>query len=484
MGKLFWKFFFGFWLCLIAAALATGSALYLMREKPASSDIAEGPRAQFMLETMQEVLEGKGPGALADLLERNRLRTGAAVPVFAVSRAGEDILGREIPDNIRPRIDALFGGLEQAEPGILKVTAKDLSQWILFIPRHRKPPELGVESAGQPAGAGLGQSPAAAPGDGRVDSARGEGRRQRDALQPPLPPFSGAGLVAALLASLLFAGALAYTFSKPLNTLKNAFREAGKGRLGIRISRPGRQRTDEIGELLSGFDLMASEIEARIEQQKALLHDVSHELRSPLARLNLAVGLARQNPAQLETSLSRIETEAERLDNLIGELLNLSRLESTQSTHAARTTHNVIELLGAVVDDARFEAQQQNRHIEFQELLDTWTMPCEPEVLQRAFDNLIRNALKHTPGEGKIEVIVRQGAQGALHIQVLDEGPGVPAALMGKLFTPFFKHGSKAGYGLGLAIARKSVENHGGTLTARQRQPVGMEFELVLPRFL
>lgn len=472
MGKLFWKFFFGFWMCLIAAALATGIALYLTREKPGSSDIAEGPRAQFMLETMQEVLEGKGPLALQELLERNRLRTGNAVPVFAVSQAGDDILGRDIPDNIRERINTLFGGLEQAEPGILKVTAKDQSQWILFIPRHRKPPEPGADAPGD-------QSK---PIDGRVDSTRGEGRRQRDALQPPLPPVPGAGLVAALLASLLFAGALAYTFSKPLNTLKNAFREAGKGRLGIRISRSRRKRTDEIGELLSGFDLMASEIEARIEQQKALLHDVSHELRSPLARLNLAVGLARQNPAQLEASLCRIETEAERLDNLIGELLNLSRLESSHIQNAGRASHNVIELLGAVVDDARFEAQQQNRHIEFQDLLDTWSIPCEPEVLQRAFDNLIRNAVKHTPDGGKVEVVARKGAQGALHIQVLDEGPGVPEELMGKLFTPFFKHGSKAGHGLGLAIARKSIENHGGTLVARLRQPVGLEFELVLPR--
>lgn len=470
MGKLFWKFFFGFWLCLIAAALATGSALYLTREKPGSSDIAEGPRAQFMLETMQEVLEGKGPGALADLLERNRLRTGNAVPVFAVSQAGKDILGRDIPDNISSRINAWFAGREQAEPGILIVTAKDMSQWVLFIPRNRRPPEPGIENTPQAASVG-------------PDHARGEGRRQRDALQPPLPPLPGAGLVAAFLASLLFAGVLAYTFSKPLNTLKNAFREAGKGRLGVRISRAGRQRTDEIGELLSGFDLMASEIEARIEQQKALLHDVSHELRSPLARLNLAVGLARQNPAQLDTSLSRIETEAERLDHLIGELLNLSRLESTQGMDSARTTHNVMELLGAVVEDARFEAAQQDKHIEFQETLENWSMPCEPEVLQRAFDNIIRNAVKHTPDGGKVKVVAGQGAQGGLIIQVLDEGPGVPPELMGKLFTPFFKHGSKAGHGLGLAIARKSVENHGGTLTARLRRPVGMEFELVLPRF-
>jgi len=125
MGKLFWKFFFGFWLCLIAAAVATGTALYLMREKPASSDLAEGPRAQFMLETIQEVLEGKGPDALRDLLDRNRQRTGNAIPVFAVSSEGQEILSREVPENIQQRITALFNNNESTEQGILKVTAQD-----------------------------------------------------------------------------------------------------------------------------------------------------------------------------------------------------------------------------------------------------------------------------------------------------------------------------------------------------------------------
>ena len=278
MGKLFWKFFFGFWLCLIAAAVATGTALYLMREKPASSDIAEGPRAQFMLETIQEVLEGKGPDALRHLLDRNRQRTGNAIPVFAVSSEGQEILSREVPENIQQRISALFTNNEPTEQGILRVTAQDQSEWILFIPRNRRHAEPSNQD-----GANTVES----------ESSQADKRKQREALEPPLPPVPGAGLFAAFLASLLFAGVLAYTFSRPLNTLKNAFREAGKGRLGVRISNshtPGKKRSDEIGELLSGFDHMAEEIETRIEQQKALLHDVSHELRSPLARLNLAVG--------------------------------------------------------------------------------------------------------------------------------------------------------------------------------------------------
>ena len=457
MGKLFWKFFFGFWLCLIAAALATGSALYLMREKTASSDIAEGPRAQFMLETIQDVLEGKGPDALYSLLNRNRQRTGHAVPVFAISNEGKEILGREVPENIRQRIAEVLRGDELTEQGILKVTAQDQSQWILFIPRNRRDAE-------------------------QTATPQEEKRKRREGLEPPLPHIPGAGLFAAFLASLLFAGVLAYTFSRPLNTLKNAFREAGKGRLGVRISgknKTGKKRSDEIGELLNGFDHMAEEIETRIEQQKALLHDVSHELRSPLARLNLAVGLARQNPAQLDSSLSRIETEAERLDNLIGQLLNLSRLDTGHNSDILQE-HNVIDLLLAVVEDAQFEAEQQNKQVEFTSDTKHWNLRCHAENLQGAFDNIMRNAIKHTPENTAVTIhCAVQHKQ--LHIEIEDQGPGVPPALLPKLFTPFFKHGQHSGHGLGLAIAKKSIQGVNGELRACNGATRGLLVTIQLP---
>jgi two-component system, OmpR family, sensor kinase len=474
MGKLFWKFFFGFWLCLIAAAIATGSALYLMREKPASSDIAEGPRAQFMLETIQAVLEGKGPGALEELLTRNRQRTGLTVPVFAVSSEGKDILNRELPTNIAQRLEPLLQGRtgEQAdgqadgESGILRVTALDNSQWLIFIPKPKKNQLIGPKQ----------------PKESLAEHAQDrEFKGPRHAsLEPPLPTIPGAGLVAAFLASVLFAGALAYTFSRPLNTLKHAFREAGKGRLGIRIATQGRKRNDEIGELLNGFDHMAEEIENRIDQQKALLHDVSHELRSPLARLNLAVGLARQNPAQLENSLQRIETEAERLDQLIGQLLNLSRLDSGQATPNL-AAHNIVELLTAVVEDAQFEAGQDNKEVVFINHAKTFKLHCDPESLQGAFDNVLRNALKHTPAQGQVTVRCELHRQG-LRIAIEDQGPGVPVELLPKLFTPFFKHGKHSGHGLGLAIARKSVQAVKGRLTAQNRAQGGFSVLIELPQ--
>ncbi|HEX4880001.1 MAG TPA: ATP-binding protein [Limnobacter sp.] len=444
--------------------MATGTALYLLRDKPASSDLAEGPRAQFMLETIQNVLEGKGADALKDLLERNRQRTGSAVPVFAVQEGGQELLGREVPQNIAQRIEAVFAAGESPEAGILLVTANDGQRWLLFIPRQRRAPEAAADGA---ANAG----PQAQP--------HGAGRRPREGLEPPLPPFSGPGLMAAFLASLLFAGALAYTFSRPLNRLKNAFREAGRGRLGVRISE-GAKRTDEIGELLRGFDHMASEIESRIQQQKTLLHDVSHELRSPLARLNLAVGLARQRPDQLESSLCRIETEAERLDHLIGELLDLSRLESEQRERT-QPLHNVLDLLLGVVDDARFEAEQQGKRVVYTGSLDFFNWPCEPDVLQRAFDNVIRNAIKHTAAGGVVEVECHAARARGVCIRIMDRGPGVPAQAVHKLFTPFFKQGDQAGHGLGLAIAKRAIERHGGQIVASARPGGGMVFAIDLP---
>lgn len=477
MGKLFWKFFFGFWLCLIAAALATGTVLYLLRDKPANADIAEGPRAQFMLETMQAVLEGKGPQALKELIDRNRFRSGNPVPVYAVSQGGRELLGRDIPENLREQVAATLEGLSPVEGGFLLVNAQDGSRWLLFIPRSR-PQHAAVDANGEPPASQAGPRHSGSSEQGNKDTNR------RNTLEPPLSPFEWPGMVAALLASLLFAGALAYTFSRPLNRLKHAFRQAARGQLGVRIGGQGKRvRTDEIGELLQGFDHMAQEIENRIAQQQNLLHDVSHELRSPLARLNLAVGLARQNPSELDKSLRRIESEAERLDELIGELLHLSRLESGQQPQELATM-NVVELLHAVVDDAQFEAEQLGKSVLLGCTSESFDWPCEPLILQRAFDNIIRNAIKHTPEGGRVWVtcqpVSHKAGGRSLRIEVQDEGPGVPEALLPKLVTPFFKHGPQAGHGLGLAIAQRAIQWHNGSLFLGKSDKGGLlaRFEL------
>ncbi|NJM32904.1 MAG: hypothetical protein HC848_08695 [Limnobacter sp.] len=195
---------------------------------------------------------------------------------------------------------------------------------------------------------------------------------------------------------------------------------------------------DEVGELLQGFDFMAEQLQAQIARQKSLLHDVSHELRSPLARLSMAVGLARQNPAHIAPSLDRIEIEAERLDELIGQILHLSRLDFT-ANQPTWATQNVVELLASVIEDATFEAQQLGRSLRWTPHLQEWLSRCNADALHSAFENIVRNAIRHTPEGAAVSISCHTGAGHALIIRVEDEGPGLDEAFLGKLFDPFSK---------------------------------------------
>ncbi|MCQ8895298.1 ATP-binding protein [Limnobacter humi] len=451
MRTLFWKFFLAFWLCLFVAAGLTGVVLHALREDPSLRDLAEGPRAQFLLESTQAVLEGKGPDALKELLTRNHHRTGGPVPVYAVSEDGEELLDRAVPAELQARVQKALDAGDLEESGIVVTTDPDQTRWVLFIPKPKPP----------------------VPGDVA---------KPRKKPEPPLlPPMPWVNWLVVFVASMLFAGVLAYYFSRPLTRLRKAFRAASAGDLGVRLTdgKHSAGKGDEVGQLLQGFDLMAHELQLRINQQKALLHDVSHELRSPLARLNLATGLARQNPAQLEQSLSRIELEAERLDNLIDELLRLSRLDSG-SQGEPEAEQDVMELLTQVVEDARFEAGSHGVEVLYNNAVEHWTAPCEPELLMRSFDNILRNAIKHSCAGQTILVAVAAHPTG-LTVSIEDRGPGVPSELLSKIFDPFFKHGDKAGQGLGLAIAKRGIERHRGTLSAELVQPSGLRFIIVLP---
>ena len=225
---------------------------------------------------------------------------------------------------------------------------------------------------------------------------------------------------------------------------------------------------------------VAAQLAALMDGQRRLLHDVSHELRSPLARLQAAVGLARQQPENTESSFDRIEREAERMNDLVGELLTLSRLEAGVQGPPPEA-FDITELTAAVVEDARFEASAQGRQVAY-----TAEGPAivngQAELLHRAVENIVRNALRHTPEHSTIEVEVVREAQ-RVRITVRDAGPGVPAARVGEIFEPFVRMpGARSdGHGLGLAIARRVVESAGGSISARNRAEGGLAVEIVLP---
>lgn len=476
--NLFWRFFLGFWVCLIGAAVVTTLVHRLLQEEPADLELNQGPRAQLLVDTATVVLQTQGPEALADMLERRMDRGGRVFPLYAVNSKNKEILGRSIPDDLKLGIEATFGAESEAasesrrkvpaprRSGLQSVSDPQGQTWVLFVARGPKPAKIQGEAKG--------------PAD------------LRHGVMGMPPPFGLLGvLLGFLVASFVFAGFLAQRFSSPFARLREGFEKVAAGKLETRIAGDS-PRTDEVGQLLSGFDKMAAQLQFQMNQQKSLLHDVSHELRSPLARLNMATGLARQNPEntqKLEECLNRVETEAERLDHLIGQLLHLSRLQSDVKPEFS--SHDVVELLGNLIEDAQFEAEQSGKRVRFDCQLQDWVMMCNPDALHSAFENGVRNAIRHTPEGAEVRVSCWAESPAAapvqkLSIRIEDEGGGLPEPILSKLFTPFFKMGSHRGHGLGLAILKKAVELHGGEVKAFNSRPhngkQGLVLEFELPR--
>jgi signal transduction histidine kinase len=277
---------------------------------------------------------------------------------------------------------------------------------------------------------------------------------------------------------------LARYLSAPVGSLRRATLRLSAGELSARVGDPVDRRRDEIGQLARDFDAMAGRIENLVGSQRRLLRDVSHELRSPLARLTVALQLARDREGvQAAEALDRIERETGRLDDLIGQLLLLERLEA-RAPDAEAEDFDLCDLLNEVVDDASFEASATQRWVEF-ETVSRCPMRGYPALVRSALDNVLRNAVRHTAEETAVEVLIDCGEQRA-EITIRDHGPGVPDEHLETLFEPFSRvadarERSTGGAGLGLAIARRAVEVHGGTVTARNHPEGGLEITIRLP---
>lgn len=303
--------------------------------------------------------------------------------------------------------------------------------------------------------------------------------------QSVLMPVLTGGLMAAVLSGLL-----AWSLSRPLRLLRQAFGDAAAGRLEQRVApRLGRQR-DEFAALARDYDRMAERLQALLGAQRRLLHDVSHELRSPLARLQMAVGLLQRSPGGAGSTESaalacrRIEREVERLDQLVDEVLTLARLESGAPPGRAAAI-DVIGLLASVADDARFEARAKARDLRFETPHASVMLHAHGELLLRAFENVLRNAVKFT-AEGTCVEVRAEASSHTLQVSVADRGPGLPADALQRVFEPFVRveAGAQAqaqGFGLGLAIARRAVQAHGGAIAAHAREGGGLELRFSLP---
>jgi two-component system OmpR family sensor kinase len=445
VGRLFWKFFAFVWLAQMAGIIAVGSLFWLndRRTEAAFNDIAEGPMVDIQVGAAAEVLRYAGAEAFRDWSERERGAT-----VFAVDAAGRDVLGRLVPFGVVAEIDQLPRDRPEP-PGLREVQGADGQRYTLFAVGH---------GADRPGGA----------------LPRPHLRRYWLRI-PPVP------IVGTLAASILTALLLARYVAKPIRSLRTAFEAAASGDLDRRIAPLLGARHDELADLGRDFDRMAARLQASMEGQRRLLHDVSHELRSPLARLQAAAGLIRQNPDQPEAMISRIEEEIARIDRLVDELLTLSRLEAGELI-AGEGEVDMRDLVRDIVHDANFEAQAHEREVIWDDR-GSATVQGRPELLHSAIENIVRNALKHAPEsrivrvETLVDTVKRQYT-----LRVLDDGLGIPEGELPDLFTPFFRGASARpdGYGLGLAIARRSIEACGGTIRADNRLGGGLSVEIVL----
>jgi signal transduction histidine kinase len=283
--------------------------------------------------------------------------------------------------------------------------------------------------------------------------------------------------------------------TKPLNQLGDAVASIAEGRIETRVDPSLKNRRDEIADLARNFDRMAERIEALITGQRRLLGDVSHELRSPLSRLTVALGLAKQSlakqqgiepdsAAEAAENLERIGLEARRLDTLIGQLLALTRIDSgvDRGTPARFDLANLVQ---EVANDGNFEARARNRSVVV-EHADACTVSGFEELLRSAIENVARNAIRHTPEgtavEISLQVISLQTESRAL-LRVRDHGPGVPESMLRDIFRPFRRigNGDGEGAGLGLAIAERAVAVHRGTIRAMNAPGGGLIVEIDLP---
>ena len=436
---MFWRIFLVLWLVSTALMIGSAVALALVAEREMPNQMRTGVVSILQAAARPILLmrERVPPDEFRETLRT--LREEHDFDLYLVDADGREALGRRVPDAF-----------------------DDLAARARDVPLARL--------SGPPPGGELVYAE-------RTTDARG--RPLLVLMRVPGPPFPGrAFLLANLIVPLSFSVVLASLFSAmsarylvaPIEHLRMATRRLASGALDYRIGHLLTRRNDEFGALAADFDGMADRIAALVANQRTLMLDLSHELRSPLARLRVALELQRGDAPRPDL-LDRMERDTERMDRLIGELLALARLE----THRVSPDVDRLELgalVGDIVQDARLEIAGTERRLDYVAGHVPLYVQGDAETLRRAVENLLRNALQHTPEQAAVQVRIERIGDEA-RIEVCDEGPGYDADILREPFVPFMRGdsaGRHRGNGLGLAIVRAAILHHRGSVELRNRE--------------
>jgi len=437
--RLFWKVFAVLWL---ATLLVGGSGFLVSRTLQQDWLLLQlNPQLRDFAAQLVDIYEQQGPQAAQQWLETQRREDRLRAHLFDDS--GSPLLPGTLPPNPR------FAPGPPPEPprhgdgpgrGRLFQLAWDSEQTSYFVTLYVPAPALW------------------------------EGQRA------PVTLILNVILAMALLALLSLV--LSRYLTRPLRQLGSAAQALAKGRFSAGSLQQTSERRDEIGELARRFESMAEQVQSLLDSQQQLLRDVSHELRSPLARLRVGLALGSQRDLGADDPLwQRLDRECDRLDRLIDGILTLSRLDSQREPP---TPFALDPLVRQVVDDSRFAAADLTLALQGQSDLN---LTGWPDQLQAALDNLLRNAVRFSPPNGIIQVALAATGQGA-QIIIDDQGPGVPDEWLSRLSEPFVRvpgQSADSGYGLGLTIAQRAVARHGGKLTFTRNDSGGLRATVVLP---
>jgi signal transduction histidine kinase len=297
------------------------------------------------------------------------------------------------------------------------------------------------------------------------------------------PPIPFAFLATAIVVSGIVCFLLARNLAAPLQMMREATHRLEEGDLSARAGTGFENRSDEIGGVVRDFDAMAERIELLLKAQQQLLSDISHELRSPLARLTVALELARRSPAAAAPHLDRIESEAERMNEMIGRLLALARVESRGAAVPAED-FDLSDVLERVAQDAQYEARRSGKRVALS-IEGRAPLHGDPVLVASAIENVVRNAITYAPADSRVEIGARVEDHRAL-VSVRDHGDGLPESELERIFLPFHRvDASRAresgGTGLGLSIAYRAVVSQGGTIRASNARDGGLEVTLAFP---
>lgn len=464
MGRLFWKFFLFLFLAQLTTAFGV-SAFVLFNVTNQPPIIDQSPISQALIDAAQSTLQLGGIPATKQLLERWESQR-LAHRVYVVDHSAQDVLHRKVDAAwLNAARDSVKLGVQDS---VAQVTLTNQQSYLMFVVSTR--PNRARGSMPPP------------PGPERERPSDFKRFERSNALFKIIAKFPVKGLLIGTLASALFAAILAWYFSKPINTLRLAFERAASGDLNTSVADKMGARKDELSDLGRHFDHMASRLSALLQGQTRLLHHVSHELRSPLARMQMALGLALQNPQRAESSLHRIELESERMDKMIGELLELSRFESGM-VDIKKEDFILNDLLDMIVEDAAFEASHKRIRIALN-AQQTMQVSGQQDLMHRAIENVVRNAVKYAPDDSIVNIDCKVLAGKQIEMTITDQGAGVLATELEDIFKPFVRghSGSQVvGHGVGLAITKQVIEAHGGKVWATNLKPHGFSVTMTIP---